>query len=863
MTAAEIRKLFVDFFKSKQHEFVPSSSLVPMKDPTLLFVNAGMNQFKDIFLDKAIPNFKRAANYQKCLRVSGKHNDLEDVGTDTYHHTFFEMLGNWSFGDYYKKEAIEWAWELFTKKMKLPKERLYATVYYKDDEAEELWKKLTDIDPSHISRFKEKENFWEMGDTGPCGPCSEIHIDMGEGTCDHQHVPGHKCGVNVGCSRYMELWNLVFMQYNRNEKGELDPLKNKHVDTGAGLERLVSVLQGKKSNYDTDLFQPIIQKIAQWTGKKYEGNDAIAMRVISDHIRTLTFSISDGIIPSNEGRGYVIRRILRRAYRYGKKIGLNQPFLHKLVPVVLEIMGEAYPELAGNQKNIEKMILLEEEKFAATLDNGLELFEKVVSSLKNKVFPGDKAFTLYDTFGFPLDLTQLLCREKGLELDVDKFNAEMEKQKQASRESAKFRMQSEEIDWKIIAEGKTEFNGYDKTQISGAKTLKYSIIGHEIRLMTDKTPFYAELGGQAADKGMIIGKGFEIDVTDVQKNGDYYVHYGVLQGSFDPKSELTMEIDEDRRNAIKKNHTATHLLHKALKLALGSHVNQSGSVVDDERLRFDFSHYNKMTDEEIRKVEILANQEVQKANPVKTTICAIDEAKKMGATALFGEKYGDTVRVVEVPDFSMEFCGGTHASNTGEIGVIKIISESSVASGTRRIEALTGLKAAEVLIQSYDTLNELSKTLNVETDKVSEKIADLQKENKKLKKDIASGAGMKQDLKVDLKPSESLNGISIYLQVLESIPGANFLKELNDQIKSKEKSFISVLVGKNSSTIHYVAGSGADNLKKISAQEIAKILNSLMEGKGGGRPDMAQGTLAAFDETQLKNALAEIKKKLG
>jgi alanyl-tRNA synthetase len=858
MKAADVRQSFVDFFKEKQHVFVPSSPLIPQGDPTLLFVNAGMNQFKNIFLGLETPENRRAANYQKCLRVSGKHNDLEDVGMDTYHHTFFEMLGNWSFGDYYKKESIQWAWELLTERLKLPKEKLYATVYYTDEEALELWKEVTDIAPERILKFKEKDNFWEMGETGPCGPCSEIHIDLGEGSCDKQHVPGHQCGVNQDCARYIELWNLVFIQYNRKTDGSLEPLKEKHIDTGAGLERLVAVLQGKFSNYDTDLFQPVIKTLEEWTGKTYSGDDAVAMRVIADHIRTLCFAIADGIIPSNEGRGYVIRRILRRAFRYGKKIGLNDPFLYKLSHVVVKMMGDAYPELFAEEGKIEKLVQVEEEKFALTLDKGLELFEKVLGTVEGNVFPGEEAFTLYDTYGFPLDLTELLCREKGYILNHKGFDEKMQKQKEMARSAAKFQRQEEDIEWVVVKEGKTDFRGYEILETQ-SRVLKYEQKGKEIKIVLSETPFYAESGGQIGDTGVLTGKKSVIHIYDVGKTGEDIIHYGEVEGNFDPEEVFSAKVEKNRRDAIKKNHTATHLLHKALRMVLGEHVQQSGSLVDDEKLRFDFSHFEKVGASDLNKVEEIVNQEIQRATGLEIGYHTMDEAKEMGAMALFGEKYGDTVRVVQVPGFSLELCGGTHVHNTGEIGAFKITSESAVASGIRRIEAVTGMNALHILSEAYTVADELSKSMNVPVTELMEKIAALQKEMKKLKK---SGAGKKDLSSVKIEAAEKMGNTAYYEKIIEGVGNPNELKKLNDDLKSREKDYIAVFIGKNEGKNSYVCAVGKETGKKINARDISRMLNDALNGKGGGREDMTQGTLENFDFETLKKIKEEIKAKI-
>lgn len=857
MTAAEIRNTFVEFFKSKNHAFVSSSSLIPYEDPSLMFINAGMNQFKNIFLGLEKTKTPRVANYQKCLRVSGKHNDLEDVGVDTYHHTFFEMLGNWSFGDYYKKEAIQWAWELFTQVFKLPKEKLYATIYHSDDEAGELWKTLTDINPEHILKFGDKDNFWEMGETGPCGPCSEIHIDLGPDACDKQGVKNHECQVNGDCGRYIELWNLVFIQYNRNSKKELEPLKEKHVDTGAGLERLVCVLQGKKSNYDTDLFKPLIEILEEKSKKAYQGENSIAMRVIADHIRTLVFSIADGVIPSNEGRGYVIRRILRRAFRYGKLLGFKKPFLHLLVDKVVSIMGEAYPEIKENQKKVQNTILHEEERFAETLDRGLDLFEKVVSFLKSANFPGKEAFTLYDTYGFPMDLTRLLCKERNLSLNETEFEAEMEKQKEKARGASSFKG-IEDISWTLNHEESPLFVGYDVLETQ-SKVIKYSLLPqNEIRLVISPNPFYAESGGQVGDTGQVFGKNFTLQVEDTQKVGEDSVLFGKYEGNFSPKEILNAQVDKEKRIATQKNHTATHLLHKALQLVLGDHVQQAGSLVDSSKLRFDFAHFGKMSFQEIHQVEEIVNQEIQKAQNLNVGIYSLEEAKKMGAAALFGEKYGEKVRVVGVPQYSLEFCGGAHVKNTGEIGVFKITSESSAASGIRRIEAITGKTALKELFRRYEILASVKRNFNIVALELENRLKDLTKENKDLKK---GGTNLK---KIE-KPKLTFNmvkEIKFYTQILEEIPNPAFLKELNDDVKSLQKNYVAVFLGKHNGTYQYVVGVGEETLSFIKAGDIAGFINENLQGKGGGRPLLAQGSIAEDENSKIEAVFKEIEKKL-
>ncbi|HOJ50656.1 MAG TPA: alanine--tRNA ligase [Spirochaetota bacterium] len=823
MLSKDVRNAFIDFFKDKGHSFVPSSPLVLGDDPTLLFVNAGMNQFKQIFLGNEEPKHKRVVNSQKCLRVSGKHNDLEDVGYDTYHHTFFEMLGNWSFGDYYKEEAIAWAWELFTKVLKLPKDRLYATVYKTDDEAFSIWEKM-DIDRSHILRFGEKENFWEMGNTGPCGPCSEIHIDLGY--CLEKDKD-HECGVNK-CGRFVELWNLVFIQYNREDDGSLTPLKSKHVDTGAGLERLTAVLQGKTSNYDTDLFKPILDYLMELSGKKYDGNDAVAMRVIADHIRALVFSIADGVTPSNEGRGYVIRRILRRAYRYGHKLGFKEPFLYKIADIVKDIMAGAY--ILDNIDTVKKLIKVEEEKFAATLEKGLGLFDQIAGEVKD-IFPGDKAFILYDTYGFPIDLTNVLCRERGIKLDEDGFNKCMDEQRERARSSGAFEY-DKNIDFIEVNKGETTFVGYD-TLVSEARVLKYSFLdNNRVAIVIDKTPFYAESGGQVGDKGVFRGKKTEVYIYDVKKIGSDYVHFGEVK-SFSPDDVLSVEVDFYKRKSTERNHTATHLLHKALRIVLGEHVRQSGSLVDENRLRFDFSHFSRMSDDEIKRVEDIVNDAIFKALKVETIICGINEAKSMGAMALFGEKYGDTVRVVKSGDFSIELCGGTHVKNTSEIGIFKIVSESSVASGIRRIEAVTSFEAYKLLSTYYNGFRNVISILNATPENVVEKVESLIKENKKLKKGPSGFSGNS-----DIKPVFSKDGLNIYIEKL-NVQSPKELLSFNDMIKSKDKRYISIIIGDSGDKIYYLCSTSSVDIK---AKDISELINKKYNGRGGGK-DIIQGVI--------------------
>ncbi|MFQ6605731.1 MAG: alanine--tRNA ligase [Fidelibacterota bacterium] len=673
MKPKEIRQSFIRFFEEKNHKFIRSSSVVPIDDPTLLFTNAGMNQFKPIFLGEKPPTHQRAVNSQKCIRVSGKHNDLEEVGVDTFHHTFFEMLGNWSFGDYYKSEAIQWAWELVTQVWNLDKDRLWATVYEDDDEAFDLWLEVTDIAPDRVLRCGKKDNFWEMGATGPCGPCSEIHYYIGSD-------PARQSAAGVNHSdEYWELWNLVFIQFHRDEMGTLHDLPARHVDTGAGLERIAAVMAGKTSNYDTDLFQPIIHALESLCGQSYRDNP-VPFRVIADHIRMLTFSIADGAMPSNEGRGYVLRRILRRAARFGRNLNISEPFLFRLVSIVGDMLGEDYPEIIDRRKHVENVIKAEEESFNKTLDRGLGHFERIISHLEGRQIPGEEVFRLYDTYGFPVDLTELIAREKGLTIDRETFEEQMARQRKRAKEAGKFKADTQSIDWVIASKGEdSRFTGYDTTQ-GESRLRRYAIVDDKMWLVLDATPFYAESGGQVGDTGSITNDGIDLQVVDVRKDQDTFIH--ICEGDFDERwadKPLRCRVDGKRRNAIRMNHTATHLLHKTLKNELGDHVHQAGSLVGPDYLRFDVTHFEKINADEIARVEWAVNEEIQKNIPVATEIKSFDEARESGAEALFGEKYGDEVRVITIGDYSKELCGGTHVNRTGDIGLFKIIEETSLA----------------------------------------------------------------------------------------------------------------------------------------------------------------------------------------
>ncbi len=847
MTANEIRKQFIDFFISKGHTFVSSAPVIPQNDPTLLFTNAGMNQFKDIFLGKGKRDYTRAVNSQKCIRVSGKHNDLEEVGRDTYHHTFFEMLGNWSFGDYYKNEAIAWAWELLTDVWKLPKDKLYATVHNTDDEAEKLWKQVTDINAEHVLRFGDKDNFWEMGPTGPCGPSSEIHIDLGEEFCDKKGQD-HLCGVNGECGRFIELWNLVFIQYNRDEEGKLHPLPARHVDTGAGFERLVAVLQEKHSNYDTDVFMPILKKIGELAKQDYHSSkEQMAFRVIADHIRMLTFAIADGGLPSNEGRGYVMRRILRRAARYGRKLNLHEPFMYKIVPCLVEIMGGVYPEIRERMPHVQAVIKSEEEHFNRTLDRGLEIFERVKQELKTRngtVIPGKDVFRLYDTYGFPVDLTRILAEENGLRLDMNGFEQMMEAQRQRARAASKFVMSdTDNSGWVVLNEGSdSEFVGYEELAVK-TRIMRYRKTENDIRVILRKTPFYAESGGQVGDKGTMRGEGFELKVTDTQKDGSHIVHLCALIPNFEPKSDrVTAEVIKSARRNTQKNHTATHLLQAALRGVLGTHVTQAGSLVEPDRLRFDFTHFEKVSAQQLQEIEAIVNRKIQENIPLEIALKKFDVAKKQGAMALFGEKYGDVVRTIKIGDFSYELCGGTHVKATGEIGAFIILSESGIASGVRRIEALTGEKAVQFIQQSKAILQALTAMLNASEEEVTTKGELLLSEKRQLEKDLTQTKAELLKAGIDglLQQSEKINDMRILVQEISGVDMEQ-LKSLGDAIREKAPDTVALLLTESGGKLMLtcVVGETLLKKKKLHAGNIVREVAKQIGGGGGGRPHLA------------------------
>lgn len=868
MTSKEIRKSFIEFFKKYNHKFVPSASVLPFEDPTLLFTNAGMNQFKNIFLGFEKRDYSRAVNTQKCIRVSGKHNDLEEVGKDTYHHTFFEMMGNWSFGDYYKKEAIEMAWELFTDVWKLPKDKLYATVFLDDDEAEELWKKVTDIKPAHVMRFDEKDNFWEMGEIGPCGPCSEIHIDLGADACDKKHIKGHKCEVNGGCARFIELWNLVFIQYNREEDGSLKELPKKHVDTGLGFERVVAVLQGVHSNYDTDLFTPIINKISELTGiSDKEDSDGVVHRVIADHVRALTFAIGDGALPSNEGRGYVLRRILRRAARFARTLDQHEPMIYKLVTTVVDIMGQAFPEIKEKHQYISMVIKSEEESFGQTLDRGIELFEKMVSEYQIKKvnqIPGNDAFRLYDTYGFPVDLTQMMAEENGMTVDEDGFNIEMEKQRKRARKAGKwdYGIEVNWDEWEKVSDGSdSEFVGYDLMETkSKIRLLKKE--ADYVYLVLDNTPFYAESGGQVGDVGEIEGEGFLLSVEDTIQQGDKIIHVAKGQIHFPLKNvEVKVKLKKDKRLSTARNHTATHLLQAALRKVLGNHVHQSGSLVSPFRLRFDLTHFERISNEQLQEIEQLINSKILENIPVTVQQTSFDEAKQMGAIALFGEKYSEQVRMVKIDDFSMELCGGTHTATTGQIGIFRIISESSVAAGIRRIEAITGDQAYSRMNDDREVINSLMEYLNSPVEELQHRVKAIIDENKKFEREIQKIRMQSSFQDVDgwIQNAKQLDGFKLVVTPVTS-NSVDELKKIGDALRERLKSGVGVLGAILGGKLNFLCVITDDLIKqkKLRAGDIVKEVAAIAGGSGGGKPHLA---LAGAKEVgKLDQALAEAEK---
>ena len=902
LTAKEIRNGFIDFFKGKDHEFVPSSPIVPIGDETLLFANAGMNQFKDIFLGLVPPPYRRVANSQKCLRVSGKHNDLEEVGKDTYHHTFFEMLGNWSFDDYFKAEAIQWAWELFTKIWGIEADRLWATVFGgdpadnlpRDDEAADLWIKATSISADKVLAFGKKDNFWEMGESGPCGPCSEIHIDLGPDACDMKNTPGHKCKVNSGCARFIELWNLVFIQFNRLPAGKLVPLSAKYVDTGAGLERIVAVLQKKKSNYDTDLFMPIINATSNVTGHKYTsklGNKTDnAFRVIADHIRAVSFAVTDGATPSNEGRGYVIRRILRRASRFGRELGMHEPFMSKLVPVVVDCLGDAFPEIKQRADYVSTVVESEEASFGRTLDRGIDIFSDAAeraAKTTGKTIGGEDAFQLYDTYGFPLDLTELMALERGLKVDKAGFEELMNQQRQRARASQKttsfaitltdtelpetediHKYRTDSFDARIV--GWIDSDGFENQGRIETDT--------EVGIILDKTCFYAEAGGQVGDCGYLKSQTGQFIVENTTKVGNCIIHQGKLaEGAFAVGDKVKAIVSKDR-NAIKKNHTATHLLQWSLQQVFGKSVAQQGSFVGPDYLRFDFTYPSAPTAEQLKEVENKVREKIAEDLPVTCIVMPKDQAQKLGAMALFGEKYGDDVRVVCIGAegenqvdraFSREFCGGTHVDRLGSIGGFKIIKEESISAGVRRITALTGSGLSAHLEKAGDIVDELSIMLKVPADNLIDRVAKLIGDNKRLSKELktaskTSGSGIMAEAKQLLENCEKIGQSSIIVGQV-SKTSAEQAREAIDMLKKKAKSAAIVLAFDDDGKATLIAGVTDDLTKKgLKAGDIVKEIAPIVDGGGGGQPHLAQA--GGKSPEKITDALAKarylIKEKL-
>ena len=826
---------------------------MPDKDPTLLFTNAGMVQFKNVFLGQERLPYSRAASSQKCLRISGKHNDLEAVGRDTYHHTFFEMLGNWSFGDYYKAEAIEWAWELLTKEWGLPKDKLWATVYLDDDEAEKLWAKISGLPMERIRRFGEKENFWEMGDTGPCGPCSEIHLDRGPAACDKQGRPNHQCRVNGDCARYIELWNLVFIQYNRHEDRSLSELPAKHVDTGMGFERITAVLQHVLSNYDVDFMRDLTATTENLSARKYGADPAadISFRVIDDHARAVSFLIADGVMPSNEGRGYVLRRLLRRAARHGKLIGLKEPFLHKVTTTVAAVMGDAYPELRAEQQRISEVVRAEEERFGETLDRGLVLLEEAAAKLKaakQKTLPGDVAFRLYDTYGFPLDLTEDILSGENLTVDQAGFTKLMEEQRTRGREAR----EAGTMESRIQLDRQVCFTGYDRLEDESTVLAIYdngagkqeAVEGEEIEILTAETPFYGESGGQVGDRGTIqTARGDLLEVIDTQHPTPQLTAHRarVKKGRIQVGDQVQLAVDRKHRQKTRLNHSATHILHAVLRRELGAHVRQAGSLVAPDRLRFDFHHSGPIPDEKLARIESHVNQHVREDAGVTINEMNYQEALGAGALAFFGDKYGDRVRVVKIGDFSTELCGGTHVGRSGEIGLFKLPFESGVAAGVRRVEAFTGEGALD-LISSYEQrLREIGTLVRGSAEDAVDRVKRLLERQKELEKEIERLRGQyeKDQISELLGKKQPVDGANMVVSRVDGLDPKQ-LRDIADQLKDKLGSGVVVLASASDANVNLVASVSKDLLKKFHAGNIVKELARMVGGGGGGRPDFAQ-----------------------
>lgn len=865
-STAEIRQAFLDFFHSKGHQVVASSSLVPHNDPTLLFTNAGMNQFKDVFLGLDKRNYSRATTAQRCVRAGGKHNDLENVGYTARHHTFFEMLGNFSFGDYFKQDAIKYAWELLTGEnwFALPKEKLWVTVYETDDEAFDIWANEVGVPRERIIRIGDNkgapfasDNFWQMGDTGPCGPCTEIFFDHGD------HIWGGPPGSpEEDGDRYIEIWNIVFMQFNRQADGTMEPLPKPSVDTGMGLERIAAVLQHVNSNYDIDLFRDLIASVAKVTGATDLTNKSL--RVIADHIRSCAFLVADGVIPSNENRGYVLRRIIRRAIRHGNMLGAKDTFFWKLVAPLIDVMGSAGDELKQQQAQVEQVLKTEEEQFARTLERGLALLDEELSKLKGDTLDGETAFRLYDTYGFPVDLTADVCRERNIKVDEAGFEAAMEEQRRRARESSGF---GADYNAMIRVDGASEFKGYDHLELNGkvtalfidGKAVDSVSAGQEAVVILDQTPFYAESGGQVGDKGELKGAGFSFAVSDTQKYGQAIGHIGkVASGTLKVGDAVQADVDEARRQRIRLNHSATHLMHAALRQVLGTHVAQKGSLVNDKALRFDFSHFEAMKPEEIRAVEDLVNAQIRRNLAIETNIMDIDAARASGAMALFGEKYDDRVRVLRMGDFSTELCGGTHAARTGDIGLFRITSESGTAAGVRRIEAVTGEGAMAILHAQSDQLNDIAQLLKGDSHNLGEKVRAALERTRQLEKELQQlkeQAAAQESANLSSK-AEEINGVKLLVSELTGVE-PKMLRTMVDDLKNQLGSTIVVLATVADGKVSLIAGVSKDVTDRVKAGELVGMVAQQVGGKGGGRPDMAQA--GGTDVSALPAALASVK----
>ena len=841
MKSAEIRNRFLAYFQRHGHEIVASSSLVPGNDPTLLFTNAGMVQFKDVFLGREQRPYTRATSVQRCVRAGGKHNDLENVGYTARHHTFFEMLGNFSFGDYFKHDAIRYAWDLLTSEFGLAPEKLWVTVYEDDQEAEQIWLQEIGVNPERFSRLGEKDNFWSMGDTGPCGPCSEIFYDHGDS------VPGGPPGSpEEDGDRYVEIWNLVFMQFDRDASGKLTPLPKPSVDTGMGLERLAAVLQGVTSNYDTDIFQTLIEAAAAIVG--VQDVSASSLKVIADHIRSSAFLITDGVLPSNEGRGYVLRRIIRRAIRHGYQLGCSEVFFWKLVQPLVDVMGQAYPELAKAQAGVEEALLKEEQRFALTLEQGMKLLDEAMDDLSGREIPGDVVFRLYDTYGFPVDLTRDIARERGLTLDMAGFERAMEQQRERARSASQFKGDSGKL---LEIEAETGFVGYEQLRGQG-KVLQILVNGEPVErleagqdgvIVLDETPFYAESGGQVGDSGKLVSAEASFEVSDTQKAGKGIAHVGQLRlGQLAVGDSVRAEVDEDRRADTARHHSATHLLHAALREVLGEHVQQKGSLVDAERLRFDFTQPEPVTPDQLAAIESLVNREIRRNSPVQTRVMSLDDAVASGAMALFGEKYDDDVRVVGMGGFSTELCGGTHVSRTGDIGLLRIITETGTASGIRRIEAVTGQRAIDAMQQDSRLLNDLAARLKTGRDSLPQKLDQLLESSRDLKKQLDQlQARLATSTTGDLLgKARDIGGVKVLLERMDDTD-VRAMRDAMDKLRDKLGNAVVVLAGTHNGKNQYVVGVSKPLTDRIRAGDIAKNLAQVVGGKGGGRPDMAQG----------------------